>query len=300
MGKMEAFVQEHGHARVPMTMPLSPLAKRVTMYRYLKAEDHLSPEHIGRLDGLPGWEWNAFEAAWMEGYCHLQNYRAQKGHARPKPTDKFHDFPLGQWVVVQRSNRNKKAMSDERIQLLEAIDGWVWSVRDDRWMEGYRHLLDFHAREGHTRVRQGYKAEDGYPLGTWTHTQRQRKGTLSPERIQLLKAIDNWEWEPREKTVWTPEEDEILGQDGFSLMELCQLLPGRTRGSIATRRTTLKAQRGDKLMRNWTPEEDKIVGQDGVPLKDLLNQLPGRTLRAATTRRSFLKQRDAAQKGISA
>ena len=69
---------------------------------------------------------------------------------------------LGQWVAVQRANREQ--MSPERVRLLEALPGWSWTPFTDRWERAYTVLVKFTEREGHARVPNSCVG-DGVNLG---------------------------------------------------------------------------------------------------------------------------------------
>jgi Helicase associated domain len=65
-----------------------------------------------------------------------------------------------------------------------------------RWDEGFSHLKRFSEREGHCRVSQRYKTDDGYRLGQWTKVQRTNKTRMDPFRRQRLDALPGWVWDP--------------------------------------------------------------------------------------------------------
>ena len=76
------------------------------------------------------------------------------------------DFRLGAWVTLQRFVRNEGKLSPERIERLEALPGWSWDQRSDRWEERLGHLTAFVEREGHARVPDEYRDARTSP---WEH-----------------------------------------------------------------------------------------------------------------------------------
>jgi Helicase associated domain len=110
----------------------------------------------------------------------LQSYRTDDG------------YRLGQWVSIQRANREK--MNPGRRERLEALPGWSWDVLSDQWEEGFSHLKKFSEREGHCRVHYSYKCDDGYRLGQWVKAQRGKKDRMAPDRQRRLEALPGWVW----------------------------------------------------------------------------------------------------------
>ena len=158
--------------------------------------DTISEERRQKLAKL-GFVWDALEANWEEGFTYLTIYKEDKGHCRVPQHHKEHGFSLGQWVSVQRENRN--ALSDERLQRLDKL-GFVWDASETNWEEGFRHLKSYKEREGHCRVAIGHK-ENGFWLGQWVGVQRRNVHKLSGERRDRLEKLGliwdvldrNWE-----------------------------------------------------------------------------------------------------------
>jgi predicted helicase len=121
--------------------------------------------------------------SWMFWYDLLEAFAKEHGHCRVVDTYKTDDgFRLGFWVSNQRANKN--AMGPNRRQRLESLPGWSWAVLSDLWEEGYSYLKQFSEREGHCRVANGYKTDDGYRLGQWVGDQRSRKDVMQSDRRQ--------------------------------------------------------------------------------------------------------------------
>ena len=157
------------------------------------AKDTMDPDRRQRLEALPGWSWDVLSDKWEEGFSHLKAVFRTRGSLPSAYGYKTDDgYRLGQWVANQRSA--KDTMDPDRRQRLEALPGWSWDVLSDQWEEGFSHLKQFSEREGHCRVPDGYKTDDGYPLGQWVKNQRRTKDKMDPDRRQRLEALPGWVW----------------------------------------------------------------------------------------------------------
>jgi len=88
----------------------------------------MSIDRRRQLETLPGWVWDTYEADWENGFGHLQAYVESEGNCRVPTNYKTEGgYPLGGWATRQR--QTKDTMPDERRKRLEALPGWVWSVR---------------------------------------------------------------------------------------------------------------------------------------------------------------------------
>lgn len=155
----------------------------------------MSSDKVSRLESLPGWSWTTRDDAWDSGFTHLSEYCGHIGHCRvPTPYVASDGYRLGQWVGVQRQTMT--SLSPEKISRLESLQGWTWEARNDAWEERFRLLLEYCAANGNAAVPVEYIEANGFRLGTWTRTQRQRKLIHSPERRSRLAALTGWSWSP--------------------------------------------------------------------------------------------------------
>lgn len=210
--RLMRFVAEHGHAIVPKgfadadgRLDLWVLHQRVA---YRRGSDKLSAEQIGRLAETPGWTWDPIEAAFAKGIERLNRYAHQRGN--PFVPNDYTDedgYKLGLWVANRRKDYKDGRLVPERVQALEAIDGWTWSQKGDAWEKGYERLQRFVTEHGHARVHRNYRDEEGYLLGSWVANQRHRykSNRLTQDRVERLRQIDGWtgtSWESRSAENW--------------------------------------------------------------------------------------------------
>ncbi|MCU6433972.1 Helicase associated domain protein [Undibacterium sp. Jales W-56] len=191
---LEEFVGREGHSKVerdyrtPTGFPLGTWVKNQRVIH-----DDLSDSRKERLEAMPGWAWNLLDEQWEIGLRYLTEFADREGHCQvPVKYETSDGFRLGQWLTVQRKKRD--VLPRERRSRLEAIPGWGLDVLSEQWEKGYRELVDFAAREGRSDVPQRFKTTNGYSLGWWVSTQRQKKDSLSPDRRARLEAIAGWVW----------------------------------------------------------------------------------------------------------
>jgi superfamily II DNA or RNA helicase len=190
--KLQSFHFREGHSRVSQSYNENGfrLGQWVSNQRARKAR--LPPERIELIDAL-GFIWDCLEAAWEEGFNKLLQFHCREGHCMAPRGHKEGDFMLGTWVGIQRNN--KANLSPDRLERLEA-HGFAWDPHSVAWEIGFSKLLQFHSREGHSKVAGTHK-EDGYRLGQWAGVQRINKESLSSERLEQLEAL-GFVWNLRE------------------------------------------------------------------------------------------------------
>jgi len=96
---------------------------------YNRKDRRMTPQKIERLEAI-GFVWNALEAAWLEMYTRLNEYRHKNGNADVKKRYKK-DPKLGIWVQTQRWQYKAGKLSPDRIEMLEAI-GFKWIAERGR------------------------------------------------------------------------------------------------------------------------------------------------------------------------
>lgn len=198
-GLLVAYVEHHGDCLPPAKYLEQglPLGRWVDKQRAAFKRGDLSPERAARLQALPGWAWSVLDGAWEQAFAALVRFRAEEGSTRVPVAYEQDGVKLGRWVIKQRQAYRHGRLSVERVQRLEAIEGWAWMPRDAAWEHAYSLLERYVAREGNSRVPDGH-VEEGFHLGAWLGIQRRlrRRGRLDPVRAFRIEQLPGWSWDP--------------------------------------------------------------------------------------------------------
>jgi len=204
---LREYVEREGNALVPRRYVQKngyKLGLWVMAQRQLYQQKRLPKKRQRALEQLSDWVWNprkgprkAMTINWVKSWKRLRQYVERAGHARvPQKYVTQDGYKLGRWITDQRYEYKRRRLSLEQQEALEQLPGWVWSVNEARWIEGFKYLREYVEREGYAQVPQQYVTEDGYKLGTWVRDQRYeyRKGRLSVDQQVALEQLPGWEW----------------------------------------------------------------------------------------------------------
>jgi len=197
-GMLQAYGEEKGNTRVPASHTESISGKVYRLGSWVAhmrtQSERLPPERIARLNALPGWVWDAREAAWEEGFTALTKYIEKEGDALvPGKHVTEEGYRLGHWVNTRRLWKKNGLLSPERVVKLESLKAWVWSAIDAKWEEGFLALERYTERERTALVPKNHN-EGIVGLGIWVTTQRKNRKRLSAERVSSLEKLPGWSW----------------------------------------------------------------------------------------------------------
>ena len=203
------YYNTHGNLNIPVDY-VGTDGKRlkpwINVQRKYYAQKKLTEEQIGKLSAI-GMVWS-FDDAWEAGYLHAEEYCAEH-HDLCVPAGYIcaDRYSLGIWIANQRNKRNNPTkyskLTEEQIRRLESI-GMVWKPKEGNWEASYALAATYHREHGNLNIPNRYKTADGYSLGEWIRSQREKKrnGTLEKDKEERLNAIGmNWlsgpasEWE---------------------------------------------------------------------------------------------------------
>jgi superfamily II DNA or RNA helicase/ubiquinone/menaquinone biosynthesis C-methylase UbiE len=158
---------------------------------------NLSQDRINILNQTEGWvwednkdeRWNKTHQKWVDFYQKNKNVPSQSSENQDEKI-------LVNWITVQKRNYNEGKLFQERIDILNQTEGWVWDDFGERWNETHQKWVEFYQKNKKTPSHHS-KNEDERFLGYWEGNQKKnfKNGNLSQDRINILNQTKGWVWE---------------------------------------------------------------------------------------------------------
>lgn len=124
-----------------------------------------------------------------EALAHARSYTAEHGSlAQVSATTVHRGYPLGRWLAGQRSQQQRKVLSSERQQALNAIAPWWCPPWNLRWQRNYYRVRDA-ADSRLFQAENGFDDLDDSKAADWLWRQCAMYEELHPEQRQLLTEI---------------------------------------------------------------------------------------------------------------
>lgn len=231
--------------------------------------DLIFPERKIRLEDLKGWSWDLLEGRWETSYLALINYVKEHGNCLvPNGFKLSNGYKLRIWLETQRRIKKQCKLSQDRVQKLESLKGWVWDPLEEQWEAGYLALKKYSEEHGNCLVKFRFKSNDGLMLGAWVSSQRRKQESISFERKLKLESLSGWTWDSREEhwkygfkmlQKYIEENGDCLVPQGFSCSNGYALgewlnTQRRNRGKISSdKKVMLENLKGW----SWTPLDEK-------------------------------------------
>jgi len=180
-----AYSAEHGHLSPPSDFRSNDVALASWLYeqRTAHAQGTLDQERESRLVGI-GMTWASVQS-WQDALAHVLAFHADNGTL---PTKAY--SPVSGAMAKLRVARKRGELGTDLIAQLDRI-GMTWDSPPPSWWDGYQHLVDFHAGEGHCAVPSDHVVNGDFLLGRWVHATRQAhtQDRLTDEQRTALHAL---------------------------------------------------------------------------------------------------------------
>jgi predicted helicase len=188
---LEMYAKEYGHTSIADGFKYADFNLGTWVISQRQKKDRLDLDRIQKLESLPQWSWIPSEYKWNKGFEYLKKYIKEYGHSRVPAGLKYENYNLGAWVYTQKKIKDK--LDSERINKLESLLQWSWSLNEDKWNEAFEYLNQYISEYGDARVPAQFKYKD-FNLGAWVRRQRLNKEQLNLEKIKKLESLPQWFW----------------------------------------------------------------------------------------------------------
>ena len=267
-GKLQAYKERFGSCNVRQGQKeYRSLSAWVSAQRIRQNKGALSEIQVSRLDGI-GFVWNMQDSVWDERFQKLLEFKKLYGHCNVLIGEDGLDG-LATWVSALRTQNRKGALSEERVERLNAI-GFVWDYQqqksDETWMKWYRELEKYTHENGNANVPT--RGHQNTKLASWVWIQRIRRERdygkakqLTSEQVALLDKL-GFHWDARDGK-WMAQIEklkEFKSKFGHCNVEF-------ERDSYAGLLSWLNNQRSDKREGLLQAEREAMLNELGVPLE---------------------------------
>jgi superfamily II DNA or RNA helicase len=202
--ELSEFLKVNDHLRIPKgykTESGTNLYQWQHIQRGNYKRNQLSENRVQKLESLaPHWQWTQ-DDSWQTFYEELMEYVQRYGTTQlPNDLRTSDGKYLRAWVQKQRKLYLNNALSEDKVELLEAIHrDWSWDPHNDNWTKtfnAYKEWLEASRSQPVKNSKEPLEKE----IAQWLERQRslRREGTLSQERITLLEeSQESFSWDPK-------------------------------------------------------------------------------------------------------
>lgn len=128
---LDAFIEQHGHARVPQTYSVEEHGKtiafghQVTAKRTRFRNGGLPDGQSEALEQRPEWIWDGMAALWESSFEVLAAWAAEHGHIKTPFDTPVNGVHVYRWTLQQKRLIRKGALPEDRRRRLEGLPGWA-------------------------------------------------------------------------------------------------------------------------------------------------------------------------------
>jgi len=245
-GILLAYVDEFGSALVrdDVVYKQVNLGKWIGQARRDHKRGDLIHERVQKLENLKDWSWEPYETHWQSCFAKVRD-AFEEGRidlSKPFPVTDSESQELKEWIQRQRNLRNRGWMDEDKVLLMETIEGWSWNPVDQRFRSKLELLREFTSTYGTSRLSKSHPDPKFRDLASWTVTLRMsmKNGTLDQSKIEALESTPHWTWTPFD-SLWESMYELLqvfVEREGHSLPLAKHVEDGKKLGSwTSTQRT---------------------------------------------------------------
>lgn len=147
--------------------------------------------------------------SWGEKYIELKSYVGKIDIIYKLVS--LNNLSLFNWCMKQRIAYKSKKLSKEQIEKLEELPFWSWEkkskntyvLNEKLWLKRYNELRIFIIKNKRLPRQNRFSSTHEWKLYMWCFaqrramTQKDRSGSMTQNRVDLLEALPIWRWENR-------------------------------------------------------------------------------------------------------
>ncbi len=190
----KAYFEHYGNLDIPVCYVTKDGYSLGHWYRGIRDKyrgNRLSSDEYSRLQAIGFESESVIVRNWMKYYELAKAYFTEHGDLNINANYETSDgTKLGVWISGQRYGYGKGRLKREQIDLLEKI-GMSWHRDKSRWETGYVCAEEYYGQHGTLNPTIEYVTDDGFALGCWVATQRNkyRTGKLNKTQIERLELL---------------------------------------------------------------------------------------------------------------
>jgi hypothetical protein len=284
---LQAYVARHG--TIPSVFEEVDgvaLGKICVHYRQQHRQGKMSAADARRLEEtVPGWWWTCFDKM----HAALAEYLPTHGNIVPTHEVVWNGLNLGVWCFTQRISFRKGKLSPDRVQRLQALQGWRWTPMHN--FETHVATIKTFARNNGGQLPDAADVENlGLSLWWGTQLRLYHQGRLQPDRIAELEAVPGWSWDNAPQVRFNDKIEALQDQGGAlpSFGEALGWWCNRQKELYVSNR--LSQQRAESLEAlpgwDWTARQSFVTEEVNIAPPTVA---PARKLRMSTRRQSARK-----------
>lgn len=184
--KLCEFKEQYGHCKVNKEYDETVYRWAITQ-KIFNNKGQLREDRKEKLNDIR-FCWDVRDEKFEIGYEHALKY--YDSHDNINVSKGYIDedgYRTGKWICTQRQRYKSGKISNTRAKKLEKL-GISWNPFDDAFQNALNHVKEYHVEHRDLNVPRSYKSPDGYNLGDFITTQRQKykKHKLTQEKTDIL------------------------------------------------------------------------------------------------------------------
>jgi superfamily II DNA or RNA helicase len=195
---VKEWVDKNG--RIPNKRATCPFEKKYGKWASHKREDKkngkLTNSQINLLNQILGWYWGSNEkitsVSFDDTYILVKDWIIENKKLPSAGSSEPNEYRYGSWISRKRADKKNGTLSEEQINLLEALPGWNWG-NDTLFIENYNEMKNWiieHDKNPSRVAKDPVERKIAERYSQWRN--RWTNNKFDDEKSKLLEQLPNW------------------------------------------------------------------------------------------------------------